>query len=153
MSFSLCSWFTPFISLPLKTPRRIPLSKPANPISISSLPKISNSRFPINCYLHGNSGQLASTPANPRWESWLATAASLYPLYVTVGGTIACLRPSTFSWFVKAGPTSYSLTLGFIMLAMGITLELKDLINLFKRRPLSVSFVIKLLFCDFDLET
>lgn len=59
---------------------------------------------------------------------------------MTVGGAIACLRPSTFSWLVKAGPTSYSLTLGFIMLTMGITLEFKDLINLFMRRPLSILF-------------
>ncbi|CAI9759616.1 unnamed protein product [Fraxinus pennsylvanica] len=137
MSISLCSWFTPIISHPHQ---RIPLSKPVNPISISARPNISNSRFPIKCYLHGNSEQLHSTPAKPRWESWLATAASLYPLYVTVGGAIACLRPSTFSWFVKAGPTSYSLTLGFIMLTMGLTLELKDLINLFMRRPLSILF-------------
>lgn len=53
---------------------------------------------------------------------------------------MACLRPSTFSWFVERGPTSYSLSLGFIMLAMGLTLELKDLFNLFVQRPLSILF-------------
>ncbi|KAL2536975.1 putative sodium/metabolite cotransporter BASS1 [Forsythia ovata] len=137
---SLSLFFTPFITHPHKTHQRIPLWKPTNPISIATRPKISNPRFPINCSLHGNSEQLASTSAKPRWESWLSTAASMYPLYVTVGGAIACLRPSTFAWFVKAGPTSYSLTLGFIMLTMGITLELKDLINLFMRRPLSIFF-------------
>lgn len=75
-----------------------------------------------------------------RWEEWLSTVASLYPVYVTVGGVVACLKPSTFSWFVNAGPTSYTLALGFIMLAMGLTLELKDLFNLFLQRPLSILF-------------
>lgn len=65
---------------------------------------------------------------------------------MTVGGVVACLKPSTFSWFVERGPTSYSLALGLIMLAMGLTLELKDLVNLFMQRPLSVSFWILALF-------
>ncbi|KAK8485830.1 hypothetical protein V6N11_012857 [Hibiscus sabdariffa] len=69
----------------------------------------------------------------------LATAASLYPLYVTVGGIVACFEPSAFAWFVQRGPSSYSFSLGFIMLAMGLTLEFKDLLNLFIQRPLSVS--------------
>ncbi|KAJ0039225.1 hypothetical protein Pint_23238 [Pistacia integerrima] len=38
------------------------------------------------------------------------------------------------------GPTSYSLSLGLIMLAMGLTLEIKDLISLFMQRPLSILF-------------
>ncbi|KAK8561141.1 hypothetical protein V6N12_048216 [Hibiscus sabdariffa] len=67
----------------------------------------------------------------------LATAASLYPLYVTVGGIVACFEPSAFAWFVQRGPSSYSFSLGFIMLAMGLTLEFKDLLNLFIQRPLS----------------
>ncbi|KAK0590573.1 hypothetical protein LWI29_029007 [Acer saccharum] len=70
----------------------------------------------------------------------LSTAASLYPVYVTVGGVVACLKPSTFAWFVNRGPTTYSLALGLIMLAMGLTLELKDLLGLFMQRPLSILF-------------
>ncbi|KAL2477621.1 putative sodium/metabolite cotransporter BASS1 [Forsythia ovata] len=140
MSLSLC--FTQFTSSsqPKQTPPRIPLYKSTNPIIISTTPKLSNPRFPIFRCVSENSEHLGVTPEKPRWENWLATAASLYPIYVTVGGVVACLRPSTFSWFVKRAPTSYSLTLGFIMLAMGITLELKDLINLFVQRPLEILF-------------
>ncbi|XVE48573.1 hypothetical protein DITRI_Ditri01bG0012200 [Diplodiscus trichospermus] len=87
-----------------------------------------------------NSEHFSVTPAKPRWEKVLSTAASLYPLYVTVGSILACFKPSAFAWFVKRGPTSYSLSLGFIMLAMGLTLELKDLLNLFIQRPLSILF-------------
>ena len=79
------------------------------------------------------------SPVKPRWENWLSAAASLYPLYVTVGGAVACIKPSAFSWFVEKGPLSYSFSLGFIMLAMGLTVELKDLLELFRQRPLSVS--------------
>ncbi|KAH7671168.1 Bile acid:sodium symporter/arsenical resistance protein Acr3 protein [Dioscorea alata] len=75
-----------------------------------------------------------------RLESILSTAASLYPVYVTAGGALACVKPSAFSWFVHLGPTSYSLSLAFIMLAMGLTLELKDLLGLFKQKPLSILF-------------
>ncbi|KAL1176684.1 hypothetical protein V6Z11_A04G176200 [Gossypium hirsutum] len=70
----------------------------------------------------------------------LSTAASFYPLYVTVGGIVACFKPSAFAWFVERGPSSYSFSLGLIMLAMGLTLELKDLLNLFTQRPLSILF-------------
>lgn len=59
---------------------------------------------------------------------------------MTVGGVVAFLQPSTFSWFVDRAPHSYSFTLGFIMLAMGLTLEFKDLLNLFMQRPLSILF-------------
>ncbi|KAJ8767828.1 hypothetical protein K2173_020768 [Erythroxylum novogranatense] len=76
----------------------------------------------------------------PKWENVLSTASSLYPLYVTVGGIIAWVKPSTFAWFSERGPTSYSLSLGLIMLAMGLTLELKDLLGLFLQRPLSILF-------------
>ncbi|CAL5401727.1 unnamed protein product [Camellia sinensis] len=80
----------------------------------------------------------------------LSTAASLYPVYVTVGGIVACLRPSTFSWFVKRGPTSYSFALGFIMLAMGLTLELREFFSLFLQRPLSVSLVHNFLVLGYE---
>ncbi|KAL0348226.1 UNVERIFIED_CONTAM: putative sodium/metabolite cotransporter BASS2, chloroplastic [Sesamum angustifolium] len=143
MSISLC--FTPLISQPRQTPARIPLYKPLSPIEISARPKFAYSRFSssINYGVNKNFENLAAVvppDKQPRWESWLATAASLYPVYVTVGGVVAFLRPSTFSWFVNLGPTSYSLTLGFIMLAMGITLELKELVNLFRQKPLSILF-------------
>lgn len=59
---------------------------------------------------------------------------------MTAGGILACFNPSAFSWFVKRGPASYSLSLGLIMLAMGLTLELKDLIALFMQRPLYILF-------------
>lgn len=92
---------------------------------------------------HEESGHLPVSPPKPTSLDWqqnvLSTAASLYPLYVTAGGILACFNPSAFSWFVKRGPASYSLSLGLIMLAMGLTLELKDLIALFMQRPLSVS--------------
>ncbi|KAL2460538.1 Na+-bile acid cotransporter [Abeliophyllum distichum] len=139
MSLSLC--FTQFTSHPKQAPSRIPLYKPINPIIISTTLKLSNRRFPIFRCVSENSEHVGVTPEKPRWENWLATAASLYPIYVTVGGVVACFRPSTFSWFVKRAPTSYSLTLGFIMLVMGITLELRDLINLFVQRPLEVSLL------------
>ncbi|XP_058091263.1 sodium/pyruvate cotransporter BASS2, chloroplastic-like isoform X1 [Magnolia sinica] len=77
---------------------------------------------------------------NPRCENILSTAASLYPLYVTAGGVVACVKPSAFSWFVERGPASYSLSLGFIMLVMGLSLELKNLISLVLQRPLSIPF-------------
>lgn len=57
------------------------------------------------------------------------------------GGIVACVKPSTFSWFVERGPGSYSFALGFVMLAMGLTLQLKDLFNLFMERPLSILYV------------
>lgn len=84
-------------------------------------------------------------PDKPGLEEWLAAAASLYPLYVTAGGALAFVRPSSFSWFVNLGPSSYSLTLGLIMLSMGITLEFKELIDLFRQRPLSVSSLLLIL--------
>ncbi|XVF45906.1 hypothetical protein PTKIN_Ptkin02bG0245800 [Pterospermum kingtungense] len=96
--------------------------------------------LPIVKAANDNSEHLPASPTKPRWENVLSTAASLYPLYVTVGGIVACLKPSTYAWFVKRGPTSYSLSLGMIMLAMGLTLELKDFLNLFIQRPLSILF-------------
>nr|XP_010930820.1 probable sodium/metabolite cotransporter BASS1, chloroplastic [Elaeis guineensis] len=81
-----------------------------------------------------------ASPVKPRWEKMLSTAASLYPLYVTFGGTVACVKPSAFSWFVERAPASYSFSLGFIMLAMGLTLELRDLFALLRQRPFSILF-------------
>lgn len=90
--------------------------------------------------------ELPSLPPPPppqnqtgRLTKFVSTAAGLFPLYITGGGIVACVKPSTFSWFVQRGPGSYSLALGLVMLAMGLTLQLKDLFNLFMQRPLSVS--------------
>ncbi|KAL8553704.1 hypothetical protein ACS0TY_002124 [Phlomoides rotata] len=142
MSISFC--FTPSICHQKQTPPRIPLYKPLNPINISARPKLTHSRISTSSNNGDNEkfeySSAVVPPDEPRWEKWLSTAASLYPLYVTFGGTVAFLRPSTFSWFVNLSPTSYSLTLGFIMFTMGITLELKELINLFSQRPFSILY-------------
>ncbi|KAI5661633.1 hypothetical protein M9H77_20956 [Catharanthus roseus] len=140
MSISLC--FTPFISQS-QTHQKVPIFRPIKPIILTKPTISSQSILPrIKCVNRETSDNLSLSlsPAKPRWENLLSAAASLYPIYVTVGGIIACLEPSTFAWFVDRGPASYSFSLGFIMLAMGLTLELKDLINLFMQRPLSILF-------------
>ncbi|XP_059653558.1 probable sodium/metabolite cotransporter BASS1, chloroplastic isoform X2 [Cornus florida] len=129
------SIFTPYP----QTHPRIPFLRPIKP-TISISPKLPKSPT-IKCVGGASDHPPSVAPAKPRWENMLSTAASLYPIYVTVGGIVACLRPSTFSWFVERGPASYSLSLGFIMLAMGLTLELKDLLNLFMQRPLAYSIM------------
>ncbi|XP_024020674.1 probable sodium/metabolite cotransporter BASS1, chloroplastic [Morus notabilis] len=108
--------------------------------SFSPLKKITN---PIRAVVNGNNSDGSASLAQekkPRWENVLSTAASLYPVYVSVGGVVACGKPSAFAWFVKAAPASYSAALGLIMLAMGITLELKDFLALFWQKPLSILF-------------
>ncbi|PWA34394.1 bile acid:sodium symporter/arsenical resistance protein Acr3 [Artemisia annua] len=92
---------------------------------------------------HEENSAVSVTEANSRWENVLSSLASLYPVYVTVGGVVACLKPSTFAWFVNKGPASYSYALGFIMLSMGLTLEFKDLVDLFMQRPLSIISCVK----------
>ncbi|XVE98301.1 hypothetical protein REPUB_Repub03eG0093800 [Reevesia pubescens] len=59
-----------------------------------------------------NSEHIFVSPTKSRWENMLSTSASLYPF----------------------------LSLGLIMLAMHLTLEFKDLLNLFIQRPLSILF-------------
>nr|GMC78604.1 probable sodium/metabolite cotransporter BASS1, chloroplastic [Ipomoea batatas] len=122
-----------------KTHKRFLLHKPISS-TVSLITDPSKPRLFTVKSVHESSHHPPVTPEKPRWESFLSNAASLYPVYVTVGGIVACLRPSAFSWFVKCGPTSYTLTLGFIMLVMGLTLELKDLVNLFLQRPISILF-------------
>ncbi|XP_073127394.1 probable sodium/metabolite cotransporter BASS2, chloroplastic [Henckelia pumila] len=142
MAASLC--LRAFISCPKQSNSWIPPYKPIIPMNVSARPNCLNSRFAVKCSVsenfEGSEAANAAVLEKPIWENWLATAASLYPLYVTVGGLVACFKPSVFSWFVGRAPTSYSLTLGFIMLAMGITLELKDLVNLFMQRPFSILY-------------
>ncbi|GLT97043.1 hypothetical protein SLE2022_146290 [Rubroshorea leprosula] len=135
---SSCPTLNP-LTLPLQIHRRFTFLKPRPPSRIICLSSRLTRLRPIRS-VHENSDPLAVAPVKPRWVNVLHTAASLYPVYVTAGGILACLKPSAFAWFVKRGPTSYSLSLGLIMLAMGVTLELRDLIGLFKHRPLSILF-------------
>ncbi|KAI6701734.1 hypothetical protein NL676_016058 [Syzygium grande] len=138
LSFRLTSTFSP----PPPSRLRFTLVSRSN-LNPSSIRSPSPSKFthlsPIRC-VNGGSDHVSEIRARPRWENALSAAASLYPLYVSVGGVVACLKPSAFQWFVQGGPNSYSLSLGLIMLAMGLTLELKDLFSLFLRRPLAILF-------------
>ncbi|XP_002526459.3 probable sodium/metabolite cotransporter BASS2, chloroplastic [Ricinus communis] len=137
---SLSSTLTHFTTFSQRTYFKSTLFTPRKQqFTISSPPKFRKLATVVRS-VHEDSGYLPATEAKPRWENVLSTAASLYPLYVTVGGVVACLKPDTFAWFVNRGPASYSLSLGLIMLSMGITLELKDLIALFMQRPLSILF-------------
>ncbi|KAF8016043.1 hypothetical protein BT93_H1562 [Corymbia citriodora subsp. variegata] len=141
-TMSLSFRFVPTCSPPPPSHLRFPLLSRSN-LTPTSIRSPSPSKFilssPIRCVNEG-SDPASVTRARPRWENALSAAASLYPLYVTVGGVVACLKPSAFQWFVQRGPTSYSLSLGLIMLAMGLTLQLKDLLSLFLQRPLSILF-------------
>ncbi|KAH1040565.1 hypothetical protein J1N35_042308 [Gossypium stocksii] len=129
-------------------PLSLPFTTTTNPSQIQlQTPHIKTHCFftiktqlPSHSYPSHNSEHLSVTQAKLRWENTLSTAASLYPLYVTVGGIVACFKPSAFAWFVERGPSSYSFSLGLIMLAMGLTLELKNLLNLFTQRNLSILF-------------
>ncbi|KAG8093683.1 hypothetical protein GUJ93_ZPchr0012g21264 [Zizania palustris] len=76
----------------------------------------------------------------PRWNSILASAAGLYPAYVTAGAAVAVARPDAFRWFVALAPGSYTFALGLIMLAMGLTLELSEFLALLRERPISILF-------------
>ncbi|KAL6328887.1 hypothetical protein AAG906_003904 [Vitis piasezkii] len=135
MSLSLC--LTPFASSSPQSHPRIPLPIPRNPTIFPSR-KLSK-LHPIRSVQEQFDHQ-PLTRSTPRWENMLSTAASLYPLYVTAGGVVACVKPSVFAWFVEKGPASYSLSLGLIMLSMGITLKLRDFFNLLIQRPFSILF-------------
>ncbi|XP_062203606.1 probable sodium/metabolite cotransporter BASS1, chloroplastic [Phragmites australis] len=79
-------------------------------------------------------------PPAPRWHATLSAAAGLYPAYVTAGAAVAVARPEAFRWFVAMAPGSYTCALGLIMLAMGLTLELRDFVALLRDRPLAILF-------------
>ncbi|GJN13680.1 hypothetical protein PR202_gb00410 [Eleusine coracana subsp. coracana] len=83
---------------------------------------------------------LTPAPAPPRWHAALSAAAGLYPAYVTAGAAVAVARPESFRWFVARAPGSYTAALGFIMLAMGLTLRLDDFAALLRDRPLAILF-------------
>lgn len=136
MSLSLA--LNPFTTLSRKPHLKITLTKPKQ-CPIYSPPKLKTT---ITTRIRATSGDYSEQQVNsakPKWEEFLSKAASLYPVYVSVGGIVGCLKPETFAWFVKGGHISYSFTLAFIMLVMGLTLELKDLLVLFLQRPLAVS--------------
>ncbi|XP_021891583.1 probable sodium/metabolite cotransporter BASS2, chloroplastic isoform X2 [Carica papaya] len=116
------------------------LLRPKTPITLSS--STSKLRYlpTIRCARQSPDILPVDPVIKPRLELFLSTAASLYPLYVTAGGLLACWKPSAFDWFVQGAPLSYSLSLGFIMLTMGLTLELKDFFQLFVDRPFSILF-------------
>ncbi|KAJ6348488.1 hypothetical protein OIU76_004872 [Salix suchowensis] len=142
LSLLLASTRPPFLD---RTHFKITHTNPKK-LTFSSHPNFRNLPTLTFCSgsVHEESGHLPVTPPKPTSLDWdhnvLSTAASLYPLYVTAGGIFACFYPSAFSWFAKRGPASYSLSLGLIMLSMGLTLELKDLIALFMQRPLSILY-------------
>uniref|UniRef100_A0A0D9XXC1 Uncharacterized protein n=1 Tax=Leersia perrieri TaxID=77586 RepID=A0A0D9XXC1_9ORYZ len=120
----------PFLSLPL----RLRLLPAPPPCSSSSYPT-RRLAVPQRCR-----AVPTPPPAVPRWQSALAAAAGLYPAYVTAGAAVAVARPETFGWFVELAPGSYTFALGFIMLAMGLTLELRDFLALLRERPLAILF-------------
>ena len=72
----------------------------------------------------------------------LDTAASMYPAYVILGGILAVLRPESYHWFVSRGPTTYSLALGAIMMVMGLTLRVEDLMEVIAKRPIAVGLML-----------
>ncbi|CAN6325950.1 unnamed protein product [Urochloa humidicola] len=88
----------------------------------------------------GRAAPPPAAPPAPRWHATLAAAAGLYPAYVTAGASVAVARPEAFRWFVDMAPGSYTATLGLIMLAMGLTLQLKDFSALLRDRPLAILF-------------
>ncbi|KAI5080625.1 hypothetical protein GOP47_0003808 [Adiantum capillus-veneris] len=71
----------------------------------------------------------AQQAENNKWADALSFATSLYPVYITAGGILAFTYPSAFSWFVSRGPSSYSLALATVMLAMGLSLSLEELFD------------------------
>ncbi|CAN6335678.1 unnamed protein product [Urochloa humidicola] len=95
----------------------------------------------VQCLEDAEPGPAASaTPPAPRWHEALAAAAGMYPAYVTAGASVAVARPEAFRWFVDMAPGSYTAALGFIMLAMGLTLRIRDFSALLRDRPLAILF-------------
>ncbi|KAK1374228.1 putative sodium/metabolite cotransporter BASS2, chloroplastic [Heracleum sosnowskyi] len=138
---SLSSCLNHHISHPFSPSTKTPIFNPSKPTFL-----IPPRKFPHQKPLkirssNGESEQSFPTiQEQPKWGKMVSDAASLYPIYVTLGGVVAYVRPSTFYWFVEKAPTSYSLGLGLIMLSMGLTLELQDLINLFLQNSFAIIF-------------
>ncbi len=68
--------------------------------------------------------------------------ANAFPLWVVVGAGLAVWQPATATWFQ---PTWIPLFLGIIMLSMGLTLDLKDFLQVLKM-PRSVFIGVVLQF-------
>ncbi|KAJ1264979.1 hypothetical protein BS78_08G042000 [Paspalum vaginatum] len=118
----------PRFALPFLRPR--PRAAPALQVQCLAEPGPASSAAPPR----------SSTLPAPRWHAALSAAAGLYPAYVTAGAAVAVARPEAFRWFVALAPGSYTATLGFIMLAMGLTLRLSDFAALLRDRPLGILF-------------
>ncbi|PAN16207.1 hypothetical protein GQ55_3G042500 [Panicum hallii var. hallii] len=128
----------PLLLLPLPSAR--PVSRPA-PRPCLHLPFTKRHRLPAALRVKCRAEQAPpAAPPTPRWHAALAAAAGLYPAYVTAGAFVAVARPEAFRWFVDMAPGSYTATLGFIMLATGLTLQLKDFAALLCDRPLAILF-------------
>ena len=68
----------------------------------------------------------------PTHPNNLATQfANLFPLWIALGVTLALIHPPLFAWF--SGPMVV-VSLGFTMLAMGLTLTVEDFVGL-ARQP------------------
>ncbi|KAK9095931.1 hypothetical protein Sjap_021428 [Stephania japonica] len=132
ISLSNCPHNLQFHRPNVRSHNRVALSEVQNKLRISPIRAVSGS--------NGGDDPIRVSEGMVKWESVLGTLASLYPVYVTIGGVVACVKPSVFSWYVQRGPGSFSLTLGFIMLAMGLTLELREFLGLFMQRPLSIFY-------------
>jgi hypothetical protein len=117
--------------------------QPRSPDLFTSLASTTKRRrFPaalrrVQCLAEAEPGSTPTPPPALRWHAALATAAGLYPAYVTAGASAAVARPEAFRRFADVAPGSYTATLGFIMLAMGLTLKLRDFAALLRGRPLS----------------
>ncbi|KAG2623240.1 hypothetical protein PVAP13_3KG041307 [Panicum virgatum] len=129
----------PLLLLPLRPlPSARPASRPVPRLRLH-LPFTKRHRLPAAFRVQCRAEQGPAAPA-PRWHAALAAAAGLYPAYVTAGASVAIARPEAFRWFVDMAPGSYTATLGFIMLATGLTLQLKDFAALLRDRPLAILF-------------
>ncbi|WOG88281.1 hypothetical protein DCAR_0207516 [Daucus carota subsp. sativus] len=138
---SLSFRLNPHIFHPVSRSSKNLIFNPTKPPFLIPPRKFPHKNSPIIRSANGESQQsIPIDQEKPRWEKMVSDAASLYPIYVTLGGVVAYIRPSTFSWFAEKAPTSYSLGLGLIMLSMGLTLELKDLINLFLQNSFAIIF-------------
>nr|CAB3463201.1 unnamed protein product [Digitaria exilis] len=137
----------PLLLLPLPI-RHLPSARPVyrsvpRPCLPLSFPKrrCLPASLRVQCLADAETGPGGGAPPPaPRWHAALAAAAGMYPAYVTAGAAVAVARPEAFRWFVDMAPGSYTAALGFIMLAMGLTLQLRDFAALLRERPLAMLF-------------
>ncbi|CAL4904011.1 unnamed protein product [Urochloa decumbens] len=129
------------LSLPLPSARSVsrPAPRPCLPLRFSDRRRLP-AALRVQCLGEPGSAAPPAAPPAPRWHAALAAAAGMYPAYVTAGAAVAVARPEAFRWFVNMAPGSYTVTLGFIMLAMGLTLQLRDFSALLRDRPFAILF-------------